>query len=95
MLPGFKELLSKYIPNKLTDRPKMGFGIPLATWLRGPLRDWAESLINPVTIKNNGVFNEKIISLKWNQFLKGDDRLTHPMWLILTYQSWIINQKFN
>tara|TARA_B100000963_G_scaffold137846_1_gene119939 strand:+ start:17190 stop:19091 length:1902 start_codon:yes stop_codon:yes gene_type:complete len=88
-----KKLLSKFIPNKLTERPKMGFGIPLATWLRGPLRDWAESLINPVTISTYGVFNEKIITLKWNQFLKGDDRLTHPIWLILTYQSWIINHK--
>lgn len=90
-----KKLLSKFVPNKLTERPKMGFGIPLATWMRGPLRDWAESLINPATISTNGIFNKKIISLKWNQFLKGDDRLTHPIWLILTYQSWNINQKLN
>ena len=90
-----KELLSKYVPNELTERPKMGFGIPLATWLRGPLRDWAESLLNPVIVRNQGILNDKIISLKWKQFLKGDDRLTHPIWLVLTYQSWIINQKFN
>ena len=90
-----KELLSKYVPNKLTERPKMGFGIPLATWLRGPLRDWAESLINPGDLRKQGIFNDKIISSKWRQFLEGDNRLTHPIWLVLTYQSWIINQKLN
>ena len=90
-----KEILSKYVPRQLTERPKMGFGIPIASWLRGPLRDWAESLLDSKIIKSEGIFNNKIISRNWNQFLKGDDRLSHPMWLILTYQSWKNSQKFN
>ena len=85
-------MLYKYVPKPLIDRPKKGFSIPVYDWLSGPLREWTETLIDSKKIKEDGIFDEKIIEKSWSRFLRGDKRLTHPIWLILTYQSWLNKQ---
>ena len=83
-----KEVLYDYVPKKMIDRPKMGFSIPMAEWLRGPLKDWAESLINEEKLKTQNFIDIEKIKLCWELFLKGDNRLQHPIWLVLMYISW-------
>lgn len=84
-----KEVLYNYVPKKLIDRPKMGFGVPMSNWLKGPMKNWAESLINDQELKFQNFIDIEKIKLCWKLFLKGDDRLQHPMWLVLTYISWL------
>ena len=65
-----KQILNKYVPEKYTDRPKMGFGIPLGDWLRDELKDWAENLINEKELENDEYFKSKIIIKIWNEHKK-------------------------
>jgi asparagine synthase (glutamine-hydrolysing) len=81
-----KKILSQYIPKKLIDRPKMGFGIPIHDWLRGPLRDWAENLIDESRLKNEGYFNHKEIRNKWKEHLCGRRNWQYHLWNILMFQ---------
>jgi asparagine synthase (glutamine-hydrolysing) len=64
-----RELLYRYVPKTLIDRPKMGFGVPIAEWLRGPLRGWAEDLLDPVRMKNEDFLNPEPIQSKWREHL--------------------------
>lgn len=84
-----RQVLYNYVPQTLIDRPKMGFGVPMATWLKGPLKKWAESLINDETLITNSFIDVEKVKLSWNLFLKGDNRLQHPIWLVLIYISWL------
>ena len=84
-----REILSKYVPPHLFDRPKMGFGVPLDSWLRGPLRAWAESLLNKPLIEQQGFFNYEPILKKWREHLSGKRNWQHPLWTVLMFQSWI------
>ena len=87
-----KNILKKYIPQTLTERPKMGFGIPLDEWLRGPLRDWAEDLLNQKNLNSEEHLDSKIIKDIWNNFLKGNRSWGSRIWTILMFQAWK-NQK--
>ena len=84
-----RELLYKYVPAKLLERPKQGFGIPLDVWLRGPLRDWAESLLDMNNIRDEGYFNHTLIKKRWDEHLKGNFNWGHSLWSILMFQSWL------
>ena len=87
-----KQILSKYIPKDLIDRPKTGFSIPLGKWLKGPLRDWAENLLNEKRITQEGIFSAKLINAKWQQHLDGKQDHSSNLWGILMFQSWLENQ---
>jgi asparagine synthase (glutamine-hydrolysing) len=72
-----KKVLDRYVPSSLIERPKMGFGIPLESLLRGRLRDWAESLIDDTARP------------KWNEFLAGRDEWKYHLWAVLMLQAWL------
>jgi asparagine synthase (glutamine-hydrolysing) len=83
-----RRVLARYVPDRLVDRPKMGFGVPLATWLRNPLRDWAEDLMGEDTLKADGIFHAETIRALWVDFLNGDDRQYYFIWNVLMFQAW-------
>ncbi len=84
-----REILNKYIPKNLTERPKMGFGIPIDTWLRGPLKEWAENLLNENRLKQEGYFNTKLIRSKWEEHISGKKNWQFDLWDILMFQAWL------
>lgn len=84
-----KQILNQYIPKYLTERPKMGFGVPLGSWLRGPLKDWAENLLNEKRLVEEGYFNPKIIRDKWSEHLSNTKNWHHDLWNVLMFQAWI------
>jgi asparagine synthase (glutamine-hydrolysing) len=89
-----KKILAKYIPYKLINRPKMGFGVPIEEWLRTYLRDWAIDLLNADTLDSQGFFNSKIVNQKLKEHLSGTRNHQYDLWGILMAQSWLNNNYF-
>jgi asparagine synthase (glutamine-hydrolysing) len=83
-----RELLYKYVPQHLIERPKMGFGLPIDSWLRGPLKDWAESLLNEKDLKELGYMNAGYVRTMWNDHLSGRKNLQYELWNILIFRDW-------
>jgi asparagine synthase (glutamine-hydrolysing) len=84
-----RQILYKYIPKKLVERPKVGFGVPIDSWLRGPLKDWAQALLDKTKLKNQGFFNPDSISIKWTEHLSGKKNWQYEIWSILMFQEWL------
>lgn len=84
-----RELLYKYVPKQLIDRPKTGFGIPIGDWIRGPLKGWAEDLLTPEKIISQGYFQSEPIQKMWKEHLSGEYDWTPRLWGILMFQSWL------
>jgi asparagine synthase (glutamine-hydrolysing) len=87
-----RQLLDKYVPRELIERPKMGFGIPLDDWLRGPLREWAEELIDEARLGREGYFRPEPIRRVWVQHLTGRENYGYRLWSVLMFQSWLEQQ---
>ena len=83
-----RELLYKRVPKSIVERPKMGFGVPIGAWLRGPLRDWAEPLLERKRLRNGQVFNEETVRKKWQDHLSGDANWGHELWSVLMFEAW-------
>ena len=83
-----KELLYKYVPRSLVDRPKQGFGIPLEHWLRGPLREWAEDLLSQRRLAAHGLLDEQAVRREWQIHLSGKRDRHYGLWTVLMFQAW-------
>jgi len=84
-----RQLLDRYVPRKLVDRPKMGFGIPLDQWLRGPLRDWADALLANERLSRQGFLHPGTIRAAWELHCSGRANYGYRLWSVLMFQSWL------
>ena len=84
-----RQVLYRYVPKELIERPKMGFGIPLDSWLRGPLREWAEALIDDERLRREGYFHPAPIRKMWEEHLSGRKNWQYHLWSVLMFQAWL------
>jgi asparagine synthase (glutamine-hydrolysing) len=84
-----RHLLAKKIPEALVERPKKGFGVPLAEWLRGPLREWVEDLLAEESLRKRGLFDPEKVRTVWHQHLSGKADRKYDLWNVLMLQAWL------
>jgi asparagine synthase (glutamine-hydrolysing) len=84
-----RETLKRYSPPDLQEQPKRGFGVPLAEWLRGPLRDWAESLLDSTKLQEQGIMQPKLVQQAWQEHLQGRAEWHYLLWDVLMFQAWL------
>jgi len=87
-----RKLLYGLVPRELIDRPKAGFGVPVGEWIKGPLRPWAEDLLDPGLVRAQGWFDADVVQARWRQHLSGQRDSTPAIWAVLMFQSWLAAQ---
>ena len=84
-----RQVLDRYVPKALIERPKAGFAVPIGTWLRGDLKPWAEALIAPERLTREGYFNAPAVQRMWHMHQTGSHDYEHALWNVLMFQSWL------
>lgn len=84
-----REVLYRYLPRELVERPKQGFEVPLADWLRGPLREWAQDMLAPESLAAEGFLDPSVIMRHWHEHLSGRRNWHRRLWSVLMFQSWL------
>jgi asparagine synthase (glutamine-hydrolysing) len=86
-----RKLLSQRVPLEMFERPKMGFGVPMGDWLRGPLREWGEDLLSEQALRDTAVLNPPAVRRRWQEHLAGRADWNYELWDILMLQAWLKN----
>jgi asparagine synthase (glutamine-hydrolysing) len=84
-----RQLLYRYVPRALVDRPKSGFAVPLSLWLRGPLREFGEDLLNESRLRQEGWFDAGLVRSLWNEHISGRRNWEQPLWSVLMFEAWL------
>lgn len=88
-----RQVLDRHVPRQLMERPKMGFGVPIDLWLRGPLRDWAEDLLSEQSLRKQGHLNVQQVRQAWQRHLSGQNKHRDSLWVVLMWQAWLQAQR--
>jgi asparagine synthase (glutamine-hydrolysing) len=83
-----RQVLERHVPAALFERPKMGFGVPVGQWLRGPLKDWATDLIDENVLRADAILDPQVVRATWDAHEAGRGNHEHQLWAVLMFQAW-------
>ncbi len=86
-----RQVLYRHVPRELIERPKVGFAVPIGQWLRGPLKDWAAALLDPIRLNQEGFLDAQRVKRMWDSHQRGSRNWEHPLWCVLMFQAWLEN----
>jgi len=90
-----RKVLDRYVPRPMVDRPKMGFGVPIGDWLRGPLREWGEDLLSPSALRSQGLLDVSIVRDAWSDHVSGRSDRKYELWSVLMLQAWLAQHEIS
>jgi asparagine synthase (glutamine-hydrolysing) len=87
-----REVLRRYVPDSIVDRPKMGFGVPVREWLAGPLREWSRDILTPARLRRDGFFRPEAVGRLWERQQAGESRREDVLWSLVMFHAWLDEQ---